>query len=93
MKRRGAIGILLAFALAPRLAFVQAQGSEQIHCVAFVATTSPLVELSGADPASPFARAFVHGLRGVVDRRLQLARSRIRRRKTGTLGGPLVPEG
>ena len=48
---------------APRLAFGQAQRGGTVHRVGFVATTSPLAEMSGPDPANPFARAFVHGLR------------------------------
>lgn len=46
-----------------RFALAQAQPREKIYRVAFVATTSPLAEISGPDPANPFARAFVHGMR------------------------------
>jgi putative tryptophan/tyrosine transport system substrate-binding protein len=60
MRRRDAAFALLALAAAPR---VVAQPPRKIHRVGFVATTSPLAELSGSDPANPFARAFVHGLR------------------------------
>jgi putative ABC transport system substrate-binding protein len=42
---------------------VVAQPAKKIHRVGFVATTSPLAEISGPDPANPFVRAFVHGLR------------------------------
>lgn len=49
-----------AIAFAPR-AF--AQPAKKLHRVGFVATTSPLAEISGPDPANPFVRAFVHGLR------------------------------
>src|SRR5688500_932317 len=45
------------------MAFGQAPRSAKIHRVGFVATASPLAEISGPDPANPFARAFVHGLR------------------------------
>jgi len=60
MKRRAAIQLACALAVAPRVALSQAQ---RVHRVGFVATTSPLAEISGADPANPFTRAFVHGLR------------------------------
>jgi putative tryptophan/tyrosine transport system substrate-binding protein len=46
--------------IAPR---VRAQPATKIHRVGFVATTSPLAEISGPDPANPFVRAVVHGLR------------------------------
>ena len=40
-----------------------------MHRVGFIATISPLAEISGPDPVNPFARAFVHGLRaqGYID--------------------------
>ena len=44
---------------APRLGLGQAR----VHRVGFIATTSPLAEISGPEPANPFVRAFVHGLR------------------------------
>ena len=46
--------------IAPR---VSAQPAKKVHRVGFVATTSPLAEILGLEPANPFARAFVHGLR------------------------------
>jgi putative ABC transport system substrate-binding protein len=58
MRRRTAIKIACALALAPRIAFAQ-----RAYRVGFVATISPLAEISGPDPANPFTRAFVHGLR------------------------------
>lgn len=42
---------------------VFAQPGLKIHRVGFIATTSPLSEISGPDPANPFTRAFVHALR------------------------------
>jgi putative ABC transport system substrate-binding protein len=47
----------------PQLALAQPEPSKKIHRVGFVATTSPLAEISGPDPANPFVRAFVHGMR------------------------------
>jgi putative ABC transport system substrate-binding protein len=35
----------------------------KVHRVAYISGVSPLSELKGADPISPAARAFVHGLR------------------------------
>jgi putative ABC transport system substrate-binding protein len=46
--------------IAPR---AMAQPAKKLHRVGFVATISPLAEISGPDPANPFVRAFVHGLR------------------------------
>lgn len=60
MKRRDAICAALALAAAFSL---KAQPIAKVHRVGFVATTSPLGEISGPDPANPFVRAFVHGLR------------------------------
>ena len=51
---------MCATLIAPRAV---AQSGNKVHRVGFVATTSPLAEISGPDPANPFARAFVHGLR------------------------------
>jgi putative ABC transport system substrate-binding protein len=39
------------------------QSASKVHRVGFVATTSPLSEISGPDPANPFVRAFVHRMR------------------------------
>jgi putative ABC transport system substrate-binding protein len=60
MRRRAALCALAAIVAAPRL---RAQPAGKVHRVGFVATTSPLAEISGPDPANPFTRAFVHGLR------------------------------
>ena len=60
MKRRGAVCALFALVAASSL---KAQSVGKVHRVGFVATTSPLAEISGPDPANPFVRAFVHGLR------------------------------
>lgn len=60
MNRRQVVCGTLALALAPRTG---AQPAGKVHRVGFVATTSPLAEISGADPVNPFTRAFVHGLR------------------------------
>lgn len=62
MKRRAAIQLACAMLAAPRLVLGQAQ---RVYRVGFIATTSPLAEISGRDPANPFTRAFVHGLRGL----------------------------
>jgi len=63
-KRRRLLGsmglVLIASSYAPRLC---AQPGERVRRVGFVATTSPLAEISGPDPENPFTRAFVHGLR------------------------------
>jgi putative ABC transport system substrate-binding protein len=60
VKRRAALCAFLAIAAAP---CVRGQSAGKLHRVGFVATTSPLAELTGPDPANPFTRAFVHGLR------------------------------
>jgi putative ABC transport system substrate-binding protein len=60
MKRRDMVSGILAMVLAPRAG---AQPAGRMHRVGFVATISPLAEISGPNPANPFARAFVHGLR------------------------------
>lgn len=60
MKRRDATLALLALAAAP---CVIAQPTGKVHRIGFVATTSPLAEISGPDPANPFVRAFVRRLR------------------------------
>ena len=59
MKRRAVLRLACALAMAPRIV----HGQSRIRRVGFVATTSPLAELTGPDPANPFTRAFVHGLR------------------------------
>ena len=59
MKRRAVVKLACALAVAPRFAF----GQTRVHRVGFIATTSPLTELTGPDPANPFTRHFVHGLR------------------------------
>ena len=59
-KRRSVLQFAGAVLFAPRIALGQAP---RIHRVGFVATTSPLGEISGPDPVNPFVRAFVHGLR------------------------------
>jgi putative ABC transport system substrate-binding protein len=59
MKRRTLLQLTSAMLVTPR-----AMGQPgKVHRVGFVATTSPLAEISGTDPANPFVRAFVHGLR------------------------------
>jgi putative tryptophan/tyrosine transport system substrate-binding protein len=60
MKRREAVLGLLALAAAPR---AMGQPAKKVHRVGFVATTSPLAEISGPDPANPFVHAFVRQLR------------------------------
>jgi putative ABC transport system substrate-binding protein len=60
MKRRAAVQLACAMLAMPGIAFAQ---PAKLHRVGFVATTSPLAEISGPDPANPFVRAFVHGLR------------------------------
>jgi putative tryptophan/tyrosine transport system substrate-binding protein len=60
VRRRDALCGILAVALAPP---ALAQPSSKVHRVGFVATTSPLADISGLNPANPFARAFVHRLR------------------------------
>ena len=72
MKRRDALITLAAWSAAPA-AF--AQPAQKMHRVGFIATISPPAEISGPDPANPFARAFVHALRDlgyVAGRNLQL---------------------
>jgi putative ABC transport system substrate-binding protein len=44
---------------------VGAQQPRKLHHVAFIAATSPVSELIGADPSNPAARGFVHGLRAL----------------------------
>lgn len=61
IERRATLRFMAAIATAPCLAFAQAE--RRVHRVGFIATTSPLAEISGPDPANPFVRAFVHGLR------------------------------
>jgi putative ABC transport system substrate-binding protein len=60
MKRRNAVRCILLLVVAPALG---AQPVGKVHRVGFVASTSPLADVSGENPANPFARAFVHGLR------------------------------
>jgi len=60
MKRRTLLQFTSAILVAPH---AMAQPGNKVHRVGFVATTSPLAEISGSDPANPFVRAFVHGLR------------------------------
>jgi putative tryptophan/tyrosine transport system substrate-binding protein len=60
MKRRTLVQLACVALAAPRIAFAQAA---KPHRVGFIVTTSPLAEISGPDPANPFVRAFVHGLR------------------------------
>lgn len=60
MRRRDVALALLALAAAAR---ASAQPAGKVHRVGFVATTSPLAEISGPNPANPFVRAFVHRLR------------------------------
>lgn len=60
MNRRDLICGTLVFVVASRVA---AQPAAKVHRVGFIATTSALPEISGPEPANPFARAFVHGLR------------------------------
>jgi putative ABC transport system substrate-binding protein len=59
MKRRTLLQFASAMLVIPRA--IGQPG--KVHRVGFVATTSPLAEISGTDPANPFVRAFVHGLR------------------------------
>ena len=59
MKHQVFAGLLL-FSLA--LA-VTAQPVQKLHRVGFIATISPLAEITGPDPVNPFARTFVHALR------------------------------
>jgi putative ABC transport system substrate-binding protein len=54
-------GLLFALLCAPLWA--GAQQAPKMHRVAYLATTSPLSELIGPDPANPALRALVHGLR------------------------------
>jgi putative ABC transport system substrate-binding protein len=60
VKRRTVLQLAAGMLIAPG---VRGQHAAKVHRVGFVATTSPLAEISGPDPANPFARAFVHGLR------------------------------
>jgi putative tryptophan/tyrosine transport system substrate-binding protein len=60
MKRRAALQFGCAMLAAPGSAFAQ---PAKLRRVGFIATTSPLSEISGPDPTHPFTRAFVHGLR------------------------------
>jgi len=62
MNRRELISIV-GGALAGWSTATRAQQSAKVHRVAFIASTSPVSELIGADPINPAARAFVHGLR------------------------------
>lgn len=64
MKRRTVLRLAGAMVIAPLAApSLDAQPSGKVYRVGFVATTSALAEISGPDPANPFVRAFVHGLR------------------------------
>lgn len=60
--KRSAVASLFAVLLALPLV-VEGQQAARAHRVAYIATTSPLAELTGPNPANPAMRAFVHGLR------------------------------
>ena len=59
MKRRAALVAILSL---PFAAFAQ-QPSAKVARVAFVATTSPISEITGPAPLNPAPRGLVHGLR------------------------------
>lgn len=72
MRRHRLIAGLVAFFMA--LA-VSAQSVPKMHRVGFIATISPLAEITGPDPVNPFTRSFVHELRDqgyVAGRNLEL---------------------
>jgi putative tryptophan/tyrosine transport system substrate-binding protein len=60
VKRRELLCGIVGLVVAPPTG---AQPANRPHRVGFVASTSPLAEISGPDPDNPFTRAFVHGLR------------------------------
>jgi putative ABC transport system substrate-binding protein len=55
--------VAAAALLAVALWFAAPAHAQKVHRVAFIATTSPLSQLTGPDPANPAMRAFVHALR------------------------------
>ena len=61
MKRREFIGLVDGVATWPFAG--RAQQSERVRRVAWVAATSPLSELVGANPAHPLARGFLQAMR------------------------------
>jgi putative ABC transport system substrate-binding protein len=63
MKRRGAFVCLAAVAALASAPSVFGQPSGKVAHVAFVATTSPLSEITGPVPLNPAPRGLVHGLR------------------------------
>lgn len=60
MKPAIAVGLCLALGGAAQEGWAQ---KAELRRVAYLATTSPLAELTGRDPANPAVRAFVHRLR------------------------------
>lgn len=63
MKRRGAFVCVAAVAALASAPSVFGQPSGKVAHVAFVATTSPLSEITGPVPLNPAPRGLVHGLR------------------------------
>src|SRR5215470_8847680 len=63
MRRREFIVLLVGAAVTWPLSAPAQQ--TKMHRVAFIASTSPVSELTGADPINPAVRAFVHGLRSL----------------------------
>lgn len=69
----GAASIGVLALVAPQASF--AQSTQNIRRVGFIATISPVAELAGPEPANPFNRGFLHGLREhgyVAGRNVQL---------------------
>jgi putative ABC transport system substrate-binding protein len=69
LRRATVITAVVAVLLLAKQFGAEAQQAAKVHRVGYIATTSPMSELMGAEPVNPPLRALLHGLRalGYVD--------------------------